>query len=30
MGYSIITSRREGGWVSEFFVMLRDGKQESE
>ena len=23
----MITSRTEGGWVSAFFVMLRDGKQ---
>ena len=26
-GCSIITSRIGGGWVSAFFVMLRDGKQ---
>ena len=24
---SIITSSMRGGWVSAFFVMLRDGKQ---
>ena len=27
-GCSIITSRVGGGWVSGFFVMLRDGIQE--
>ena len=27
MGCSIITSRIGGGWVSAFFVMLRDAKQ---
>ena len=28
--YPIITSRIVGGWVSTFFAMLRDGKQEGE